>query len=508
MVIKGNGPVRDMRLQEFLPPLEFFNGQLPEPLERRIGFWHKAGHGHRDLDAPLALDFRIEVYDFFGKVSNADNVFIGFCRQAHHKVELDLLPALLEGRSAGVHQIFLGNALVDDIAQALCTRFGSKGQAGFSDLLHLMCQINREAVNAQRRQGEAHFFVLKAQHQIIHQTAQTGIIRRRQRSQAHFIVARAVHEISRHLFEFFLGALPRRTIADTRLTETAATGTAAEKFQHGAVMDDIHEGHQRTLHAHGLVHILADPLIDKRFGIFMQGFKLFKIAIRRIFRLVEGRHIDALHRQQAFEETSAPADTPGLFPCDKSLGYLNDYFFALAHDKEIEEVGYRLHIVDAGAAAHDKGHILAAVFAPEGNPRQIQHIEHVGVNHLILQGKAKEVKPTKLMLGFEGKQGNIACPHFFLHIRPWCVNPLGGNITFPVQYLIENGKAQIAHAHLIHIGQSQRKSAVHAVPILHLRIPFAARVAGRLQYRLQHRRLQLYHFVKFLHTSFHSVHFL
>ena len=193
VIVKGNCPVGDMLLQKFLAALEFFNGQLPEPLERRIGFRHKAGNGYRDLDAPLALDFRIEVNDFFRELGNADNIFIGFRRQAHHKVELNLFPALLEGRSAGIHKVFFRNALVDDIAQTLRACFGRKGQTGLSDLLHLMRQINREAVNTQGRQGEAHFLILKAEHQIINQAPQAGIIRRGQRSQAHFIVARAVH---------------------------------------------------------------------------------------------------------------------------------------------------------------------------------------------------------------------------------------------------------------------------------------------------------------------------
>ena len=122
------------------------------------------------------------------------------------------------------------------------------------------------------------------------------------------------------------------------------------------------------LYAHGLIHIFADTLIDKGLRVFMQWFELFIVAICRVFRLVEGRHIDAINSQQAFEETSAPASAPCLLPFNKGLGHLDNHFFTFADDKEVKEVGNRLYVVDAGAAAHDKGHIFATVFAPKGNP--------------------------------------------------------------------------------------------------------------------------------------------
>ncbi len=221
MVIEGNRTVRDVVLQKLLPALELLNRQLAEPLERRIRFRHEAGHGNRDPAATPALDFSIKVDDFLSELGNTNDIFVRLRRQAHHKVELDLLPALAEGRTAGLHEIFFRDALVDDIAQTLRAGFRRKRQTRFSDLLHLMRKVNREAVNAQRRQRKADFFILKVVHEVIDKTAEARIVRRRQGSQAHLIISRRIDEAARHLAQILLRALAGWAIANAGLAEAA-----------------------------------------------------------------------------------------------------------------------------------------------------------------------------------------------------------------------------------------------------------------------------------------------
>ena len=262
MVVEGDGPVSDMLLQEPLAALKFLYGQLAKPLEGGEGLGHEAGHGNGDLHAPAALDLRIEVNHLLGQFRNADDVLICFRRQAHHEVELHLLPALTEGSAAGSEEVFLRHALVDDIAHALGACLRGEGKAGLPDLLHLVGQVNGEAVYAQGGQGEAHLLLLEISQQIIHQPAQAGVICRGQGSEAHLIIAGGIHQVSGHLPEILLPALTGRTVADASLAEAAAAGTATEKLQHDAVMDDIHEGHQGLFHGLGRIHVLDDPLVD------------------------------------------------------------------------------------------------------------------------------------------------------------------------------------------------------------------------------------------------------
>ena len=92
-------------------------------------------------------------------------------------------------------------------------------------------------------------------------------------------------------------------------------------------------------------------------------------------------------------------------------------------------------------------------------------------------------------------------PHLLLHIRPGRIYTLRGNVLLTVQCLVQNGQAQIAHADLIYIRQSQCKRTIYLRPVLPDRIPFPARITGRLQDRLKHLMFKSYHFVLFLHTS-------
>ena len=149
VVVERNRAIGDVLLEELLPPLKLLNRQLSEPLERRIGLWHKAGDGDRHLAATTPTDLRIEIDHLFRKACNADDVLICLRRQPHHEVELHLLPPMTERCAARSQQILLRHALVDDIAHTLRPRFGCKGQPRFTHLLHPMREVNRKAVDAQ-----------------------------------------------------------------------------------------------------------------------------------------------------------------------------------------------------------------------------------------------------------------------------------------------------------------------------------------------------------------------
>ena len=142
MVVECNRTVRDMLLEEALPPLKLLDRQLAEPLKRRIGLRHEAGDGHGHLASAPSAYLRIEIDHLLGELFNPDDVLVRLCRQPHHEVELHLLPSVAECRTACREQILLRHALVDDIAQTLCPCLGRKGQPRFPHLLHAGREIN------------------------------------------------------------------------------------------------------------------------------------------------------------------------------------------------------------------------------------------------------------------------------------------------------------------------------------------------------------------------------
>ena len=61
-------------------------------------------------------------------------------------------------------------------------------------------------------------------------------------------------------------------------------------------------------------------------------------------------------------------------------------FIDTANVEEIKELCQRFRIVRTGAAANDKGMLLRTFGCLQRDLRQIQHLQDIGVAHLILNG--------------------------------------------------------------------------------------------------------------------------
>ena len=482
-----------MLLEELLAALELLDGQLAEPLERRVRLRHEAGDGDRDLAAALALDLGVEVDDLLGELGNADDILVRLRRQAHHEVELDLLPALTEGSAAGLHEVLFRHALVDDVAQALRARFRREGQARLPHLLHLVGEVDGEAVDAQGRQGEADLLVAEVRHEVIDESAEAGVVGRRQRGQAHLVVTRRIDEAAGHLAQILLRALAGRAVADARLAEAAAARAAAEELEHDAVVHDVHVRHDGMLDRDSIVHITDDALVDDGLGRLNKRAQGPVVALFVVLRLVERRHVDARDIEQALQKALAAAQTPLSLPGHEGVRHFDDCLFALADDEEVEEVGNRLDVVDARAAADDKRHRFAAVLREERDVRKVEHVEHIRVDHLVLEREADEVEVRDLRLRLERKERHLALAHLFFHVRPGRVDALCRDVLAAVEHFVQDGEAEVAHADLVDIRQGQRPGAVHSRVVFDDGIPFAARIARRLQDGLQHFVFESYH---------------
>ena len=154
---------------------------------------------------------------------------------------------MAEGGATGLHEVLLCHALVDDVAQALRARFRCERQARLSHLLHLVGEVDGEAVDAQGRQREADLLVAEVRHEVVDETAEAGVVGRRQRGQAHLVVARRIDEAAGHLAQILFRALADRTVADAGLAEAAAARAAAEELEQEAVVHDVHVGHDGML---------------------------------------------------------------------------------------------------------------------------------------------------------------------------------------------------------------------------------------------------------------------
>ena len=250
---------------------------------------------------------------------------------------------------------------------------------------------------------------------------------------------------------------------------------------------------------HDCIHIAHDTLIDHRACIGMQGAQCAEVPRRVIDWLIECGHIDAVDGKQPCEESRTSAHAARCVPRNKGICNLKDDLLSLPNHKEVKEVRNRFDIVDTRPTADHKRHIVSALLRIERDPGEVEHIQDIRVDHLVLQGEPEKIKCCNRAAAFQRKERQPLLTHLFLHIDPRCIDTLRCNICTAVQDLIEDGKPEIAHADLVDIGQCQCKFALYGVPVLAHGIPFAARVARRLQHRLQDTVIELHHCFVFPH---------
>ncbi len=115
-----------------------------------------------------------------------------------------------------------------------------------------------------------------------------------------------------------------------------------------------------------------------------------------------------------------------------------DHFFPLAYDKEVDKICKGLGINRTGASRTNKGMALVPVLCQNRNTAQIQHIEDIGIAHLILQGESQNIKLGKGGIGFKGIKRDASLTHEPLHINPGRKNPFAVGILPLIQNMVED----------------------------------------------------------------------
>ena len=120
------------------------------------------------------------------------------------------------------------------------------------------------------------------------------------------------------------------------------------------------------------------------------------------------------------------------------------------------------------------------LLCPHGQTGQVQHIEHVGVGHLVAQREADEVKIRDGVAALQAVERQALSPHLLFHIPPGGEHPLAPAPGQVVHHAVEDAHAQIGHADFIGIRETEGVAHLHLPPVLDHRVVFSARVPGRL----------------------------
>ena len=209
----------------------------------------------------LAVCFQV-LMTFQTSSSDAQHVLVRLCRQAEHKVELDVVPAAGKGRGAGGENLLFGDVFIDDVPQPLGTGLRCKGQAAFADLLQLLHQLIGEVVGPQRGQRHIDFPRRTEIQQSAGQRLELPVVRGGQRRQRNLVVARVQQHLLGLLQQYLSAAGADRPVTEARLTEPAAPDAAAHDFQIGPVVDNLRRGYNGFSRIDRGVEILHNALSD------------------------------------------------------------------------------------------------------------------------------------------------------------------------------------------------------------------------------------------------------
>ena len=482
MVVVFHNLGAEAALKQLAAAQIFLRGDLLLPLEGCVGLGHEIGRGHMDTKTTLAIGGILipQIHDLTHQLGNAQNILVRFRRQTQHKVKLHIVPAAGESVGAGAKDLLFRQVLVDHIPQPLGTCLRCEGQAAFADGLELLHQFPGEIVRPERRHGQADAVILAVRDQRICQFLQSPVIGGGKTGKGDLIAAGILHALHRLPVKNFGTLFPDWTAGETGLAEPAATDAAPENFQIGPVMDDLRGRNDHLGGPVGTVQILHDPLSDLLRSAVHRNDGT-KAAVFPVFMVVEGRNVytgDFGHFQQ--ELILAPALGFG-FVVERND--LHGNILTLAQGEEIDKLRQRFRIVGADTAGKDDVFQIMAVCALQRHTCQIQHIQDIGIGHLVADGEGDHIEILHRVLALQGPQRKIMLTHGLFHISPRGEDTLTPDTLHLIHDTVQDPHTQIGHTDLIGIRETEGDPDPDILRVFFHFIEFSAGIPGRLLHR-------------------------
>ncbi len=279
-------------------------------------------------------------------------------------------------------------------------------------------------------------------------------------------------------FQDLLGAaVPDVPLGAAGLAEPAQPRAAAHHLDVDPVVDDLGVGHDRP-HGEGRLFQVrhAGGLRDRRQAVDL-GRERRQRAVIVPRRLDEAGGVEEVELAGEGHDEVGPGRA-GLAQAAVLIEEEGQGVLGLAQEHEVEERGHRLGVIDARAAGDDQRVGLGSVGGQQRNARQVQHLQDVRVKHLVLEGDAENVEVADRTARFPRKEGDVRRAHARRHVRPGGVGALAEHIAAGVQEVVEDGRAQVAHADGVGVGEPEAEADGDAVPGFADRADLSADVLG------------------------------
>ena len=251
------------------------------------------------------------------------------------------------------------------------------------------------------------------------------------------------------------------------------------------------------------VQILNDAFAHP-FRRAVPGRHFLDPPVGKIGHIVERRHIDAFNLRGCAEEALFCPALPLGLPVE--LRQLRVHFLSFPDHSKVDKIRYGFRVIHAGAPRKDDGPQLRSVPAAKGDPGQREHVQNPDKGHFIAHGKTDQIEISQRIAAFQGAERHAGSAHGLRHVPPGFEYPLAPDARHLIQDAIEDSKAQIGHADLISIRETEGKADLRFLLVLQYLAEFAAGIAGWLLDLRQdrfHRRMHL-HSLPLVNCRYHT----
>ena len=324
-----------------------------------------------------------------------------------------------------------------------------------------------------------------------HKLFDIGVVAATEAEEADFLETAVGDHLVDCLQDLLQGPLTHGAEDHAGLAEAAAARAAAHDLDGGAVVDDVDEGHDEF--GNRRRHDGHHPLHYGGGGVGVGRADLGDGTVGGVAGLVERGDVYAGNACEHSPELAAGlrrllrVTVELLFPFLMHVDDFEDHLFAFADDHGIEECAHRFRVEAARAAGYHQRVGGVAIGGAQGNLRQVEHGEDIGIELLIGEREGKDVELGGRVACFEPEKGDSIAAHYGLEVAPRTVDALGQEVVPFVDQVVEDHQPQVGPAQFINIGEGEGDLAADGggVPVFGDAVEFAAGVAGWLHHFVQ-----------------------
>jgi hypothetical protein len=246
---------------------------------------------------------------------------------------------------------------------------------------------------------------------------------------------------------------------------------------------DLAVRHDDPIRERVRVEVHHDPAQHRVRRVGVAGHGNREADRRLVLEVVQRRGVDPLDAAELLDaHVARGARALELLQLVEELG---DQLLAVADEHEVDEVRERLDVENHRAADDHQRIVLAAARRALRDAREVEHLEHVGERHLVLQREADHVELAERRAALQRRERAAGLAERVGHVRPGAEDPLGRGVVAGVEQRVEDAVAEMGHPDLVDVREAEGERHRDVAVVLDHLVPLAADVAQGFRDRAQ-----------------------